>query len=136
LEPGDQVLVPARVGAGGTAGTDAVAVLGAVRIPGNYPVGNGLSLTSVLAQAGGPVDGAKIHKIRLQSLVPEGQQVTVVDLRATLERGEGLPPVVKPGDIVYLPPGGTFAGRAFGAALQLLAATASFIVIYDWVKDQ
>jgi protein involved in polysaccharide export with SLBB domain len=136
LLPGDQILVPGRIGMGGTAGTDAVTVLGSVRQPGNYPVGSGMLLSSLLAQAGGPMDGAKLHRISVQSFGPNGQQVTRVNMQASLENGEALPPIIKPGDVVYVPPPGTLAGRAFSATLQLMAGLASFIVIADWVRDQ
>lgn len=129
LQPGDAITVPgAAAGAGSAATGDAAAVLGEVVRPGLYPVGSGLDLWVVLAQAGGPSPRGNLSSVRVVTKEGNAATAVTVDLKETLSRGNRRPYIVKPGDVVYL----DTRGNGWNAFLQLLGVTrdvASLIAI-------
>lgn len=70
---GDRLFIAARRDLAGAAG--AVAVRGAVRSPGAYPLAAGLTLDQALALAGGLLPQADAGAIRVRRLLPEAQLV-------------------------------------------------------------
>jgi polysaccharide export outer membrane protein len=70
---GDRLLVSLRRDLGGT--TQAIRITGAVRSPGVYPLGSGLSLEQALALAGGLLPQGDPGRVRVQRLLAEPQLV-------------------------------------------------------------
>ncbi|MEJ7709672.1 MAG: SLBB domain-containing protein [Pyrinomonadaceae bacterium] len=109
LGPGDLVFVPER---------DQVLMTGAVARPGSVSVAARPSLSQVIANVGGTLEGARRNSILLRRLLPQGtsyQQFTV-DLIAIEQRRIG-DIILQPGDIIEIP---TNAAN-FGNRLSLVA---------------
>jgi polysaccharide export outer membrane protein len=99
LENGDVILVP------GMPGSYDVKVLGAVRLPGGYPVQLKTNLLDLLFMAGGPLEKANLRHVRVysatRSLAAE-YSLDADDLFKGKAKGKTLPDVL-PGDVVYVP---------------------------------
>lgn len=109
-------------------------IWGFVKNPGQYMVPNNTDLISLLSYAGGPVEGAKVSKIRI---VRSDQQiknkVLTINVRKYLETGDTrLIPLLKPGDTVVVK-GTTFHWIqrffSFLASFAVFAQIAYFIAI-------
>ncbi|MEM1344850.1 MAG: polysaccharide biosynthesis/export family protein [Pseudomonadota bacterium] len=87
-----------------------VFVLGQVRSPGVFPLGDGLSVVQILALAGGPAPFAATSRIQIRSRDDSGtESVTFFDYEE-LERGRRLPniPPLSDGDVIFIPERGLF----------------------------
>jgi protein involved in polysaccharide export with SLBB domain len=93
--PGDIVYVPE--------GVNLVYILGEVRSPSVFQLGEKQTLSQVLAQAGGPSEStAKIGDIIVMRPVTETESdVLLVDYRKVLKTGVDFP--ITPGDVIYVP---------------------------------
>jgi protein involved in polysaccharide export with SLBB domain len=142
LKPGDTIVVPVSA-AGGTgpvaAGADVAGVLGEVQHPGLYPMGAGLDLWMVLAQAGGPTTRGNLGDVRVvRPRDGGGASVFSVNLKDQLEHGSRETFVVRAGDVVVVRgPGGWSA--TWSGLTQLLATSRdvlNIIVIEDYLKNR
>ncbi|MBN1894417.1 SLBB domain-containing protein, partial [bacterium] len=129
LENGDVILVP------GMPGSYDVKVLGAVRLPGGYPVQLKTNLLDVLFLAGGPLENANLHHIRLYSAARSMAAEYSVDAD-DLFKGKNAKtiPDVLPGDVVYVPE----KGRSFFSIFRDVATvfmTVAMILYYTSVID-
>lgn len=93
--PGDIIYVPE--------GINLVYILGEVRTPSVFQLGEKQTLSQVLAQAGGPSEStAKIRDIIVMRPVTETQSdVMLVDFRKVLKTGVDF--LILPGDVIYVP---------------------------------
>jgi protein involved in polysaccharide export with SLBB domain len=98
LEDGDIVIVP------GMPGTNDVKIVGEVKSPGSYSVYQGANVLDVLLMAGGPTRDASLKKVRLISpRYKESRGIRVnLDILLKGEQADAVP-VVRPGDIVFVP---------------------------------
>jgi len=76
-----------------------VSVLGYINRPGRYPMDRQLTLVEAVAQAGG-VAPAGSEKVVLVSGDGRRQEI---DLRTTLADGAGVNPVLRGGEVIYVP---------------------------------
>ncbi len=142
LKPGDTIVIPVS-GVGGpgpvTGGADVAGVLGEVQHPGLYPMGTGLDLWMVLAQAGGLTTRGNLGDVRVvRPREGGGASVFSVDLKDQLEHGAREPFVVHPGDVVVVRgPGGW--STAWSGITQLLSTSRdilNIIVIEDYLRNR
>lgn len=140
LEAGDAVVVPSVGGPTGNAPGDACAVLGEVTRAGLYPAGGGINLWMLLAQAGGLGPRGDLGNVKVVSVTPEGQQVTSFNLRDVLRRGGRGMPLVRPGDVVYVPvTTASTAAKGWTAFTQALALTrdlVNIVIIADYLENR
>jgi len=127
LRPGDTVVLNTRDGAYAGSPGDGVAVLGEVLKPGLYPVGSGLDVFMLLAQAGGFTSRANLRLVRVVSPGANGAEVRTFDLKSAVEKGGFAPVVIKPGEVVFVTPGGSSA--AWTAFTQTLAISRDLLNI-------
>jgi len=128
LSAGDVVLVPSS-SIGGAVTIDAVGVLGEINRPGIYQVGDGQDLWMVLAQAGGPTNRTNLGDIKVLTRNHDVASAITVDLKETLNRGNRIPYVVKPGDIVYLHARGATFWSGFLTLLGVTRDVASLVAV-------
>lgn len=130
LENGDVILVP------GMPGSYDVKVLGAVRLPGGYPVQFKTSLLDVLFMAGGPIEKADLRRVRVSSATRSRTlqySLEPGDLFEGKRKGKEIPDVL-PGDVVYVP----LKGKSFFGIVRDLVTFASplvMILYYTGVID-
>ena len=80
-----------------------ITVLGAVARPDNYPLSGETGLLEVIGTAGGPTSDANLTRVQIFRKDNALGTVTV-DLEQHLERAEvDRLPVVRPGDVVFIP---------------------------------
>lgn len=80
-----------------------ITVLGSVARPDHYPLPGETGLLDAIAAAGGPTDEANLQKVRIFRK-DKTQGALTVDLEQALERAEAdRLPVVRPGDVVFVP---------------------------------
>jgi hypothetical protein len=97
-----------------------VNVWGAVQEPGSQYVPDGTDLISVLSAAGGPVEGAKLSKVRLVRNFNGEKQNTMIDLNRCLKKGEvATLPEIKPGDTIIIPKSRVSFGKAIGVVYHI-----------------
>lgn len=130
LESGDVILVP------GMPGSYDVKVLGAVRLPGGYPVQFKTSLLDVLFMAGGPVERADLKHVRVSSASRKKAieySLNPNDLFQGKSKGKDIPDVL-PGDVVYVPQKGKSIFSVF-RDLVMVASPIVMILYYTGVID-
>lgn len=97
-----------------------VNVWGAVQEPGSQYVPDGTDLISVLSAAGGPVEGAKLGKVRLVRNFNGEKRNTVINLSRCLKNGEiGTLPEIKPGDTIIIPKSKVSFGKVLGVVYHV-----------------
>jgi protein involved in polysaccharide export with SLBB domain len=82
-------------------GPRVVYVMGEVARPGAFETRPGTGFFDLLANAGGPTRFAETRQLRI--IRADGRRVEPFDLGAFLERGGGSPPVLAPGDAIFIP---------------------------------
>jgi protein involved in polysaccharide export with SLBB domain len=105
VKPGDVIYIPDRTKDyldQPVAST--VRVLGAVGKPGRYVFNDDMTLLDLLAEAGGPTGDAMSEKILVVNMSTHANQARIFDLLAFSTTGDPRKlPVVRAGDLVYLP---------------------------------
>jgi len=96
LLAGDQVYVPV------TAGASYVLVRGAVRNPGLIPFRDGMTLSSTIGFAGGPLDSARMEKLEIKRVVG-GDTETIKASGPEIQGGKQADPLVRAGDTINVP---------------------------------
>ena len=79
-----------------------VTVLGEVKTPGIYPLGQGLTALSACALAGGPTDFAALHSVRLVRTRGRVSHQYRIDL-ARIRQGKDEDPLLVAGDRIDVP---------------------------------
>lgn len=99
-------------------------IWGFVQKPGQYMVPNNTNLVSLLSYAGGPIEGAKISKIKIVRNDPNtSNPVFIVNVRKYLDTGDfRLIPTLKPGDTIVV------KGTTFNWIQKFFSFLASFAV--------
>jgi polysaccharide export outer membrane protein len=94
MQPGDIVIVPVA---------DLVFVAGEVLKPNAYPLREGMTLTQVLALAGGPSPIAKVDQIRIVRQEPGKPRAEVpIDLKA-IQANKATDPLLQANDVIEIP---------------------------------
>jgi len=100
LDAGDVVFIPAR----GPADEKKVFVLGEVKNPGAYPLLRNMRLSQAFGAAGGATPDGALASSRVIRGELKNPQVTAVDLRRLIERGDRSQDVLlEPNDIIFVP---------------------------------
>ena len=76
-----------------------VNILGHVKSPGTYLIYEGADILTILAQAGGPLPGAKLKNTIIYH---KNAELFVLDLENYLETGEYINVELKPNDTIYI----------------------------------
>ncbi|NIT60132.1 MAG: hypothetical protein GWN00_29135 [Aliifodinibius sp.] len=97
LEDDDIIMVP------GFSLAKTVKVLGSVERPGSYELPFPASLLDVIFLAGGPTDQAKLSAIKVTSNNGDKPYERHFNLDAILKKENKNIPIIKPGDVVYVP---------------------------------
>ena len=106
-----------------------VNVWGAVRKPGSQYVPDGTDLISVISAAGGPLEGAKLSKVRLVRNFDGEKHNMVINVRRCLKKGElELLPEIKPGDTIIVPKSRVSFGK-FINVIYHIAVIASVVTL-------
>ncbi len=121
VRPGDVVFFPERTkdltdeaSAGST-----VRVLGAVARPGRYPFADRMTILDLLAEAGGPTNEAMQDKIVVVNFMGGREEARLLDLPAFAKTGDiRRVPVVRAGDLVYVPNKSQSEWRSFTESLS------------------
>ncbi len=109
-----------------------VNVWGAVKEPGSQYVPDGTDLISVLSAAGGPVDGAKLSKVRLVRNFNGEKHHLVIDVNRCLKKGETESlPAIKPGDTVIVPKSKVSFGKFLGVIYNVAVITSVVKLMTD-----
>ena len=106
-----------------------VNVWGAVQKPGSQYVADGTDLISVLSAAGGPIEGAKLTKVRLVRNFNGEKRNEVINVSWCLKKGEvALLPEIKPGDTIIVPKSKVSFGK-FVSVIYHIAVIASVVTL-------
>jgi polysaccharide export outer membrane protein len=135
LQPGDIVAVPRLVGSATVSASLGAVVLGAVRTPGIYPVGDGLDLWMVLGLAGGPGDRANLSQVRILPKDIGTQSLISVNLKDVLDKGNRKDQIVKAGDIVYVVPRGVTPWEVFRELLNAATDVVTVVAVVETIQD-
>ena len=99
LKPGATIFVPKQSDQV-RQGSNTIFVMGEVQKPGGFDATNDAGFIGLLANAGGPTRYAETNVIRV--LHPDGT-VTTFNLPAFAEGKGGQPPILNPGDAIFVP---------------------------------
>lgn len=81
-----------------------ITVLGAVNHQDNFPAREELSLSEVLALAGGASLDSDLHRVKITRGERSSDNAITVDMAGTMDEGDlNSLPTIRPGDIVYIP---------------------------------
>ncbi|RBP16095.1 protein involved in polysaccharide export with SLBB domain [Roseiarcus fermentans] len=106
--------------------SEVVRVLGAVGKPGRYPYSDEMSILDLLAEAGGPTADALQDRIIVVNLSSTQSQAHVFDLLAFAKTGDiRRVPVVRAGDVVYIPNHGQDEWQQITGAIGNMVSAAS-----------
>jgi hypothetical protein len=109
-----------------------VNVWGAVQKPGSQYVPDGTDLISVLSAAGGPIEGAKLSKVRLVRSFNGDKQNVVINLNRCLKKGEiESLPEIKPGDTIIVPKSKASLGKFLGIIYNVAVITSVVVLMTD-----
>lgn len=137
IQANDVLYVPSRSEA-------TVFVLGEVTRPGSYPLHSmrGLPLLQAIAQAGGFTLGADEDEVAVVRRNGDRLEMYVVEAGVALDEGGGSAAafVLRPGDIVWVPPSGI---GSWNRAMELLNPTLDTLLLrplsgvrdFFWIKD-
>lgn len=108
-----------------------IKVIGAVRSPGIFEPAAGATVLDMLMRAGGPMDDANIKKVRLISPSRSKSMEYSIDLSKAFSSSSYYKlPIVKPGDVIYVPKKHNYWKSALAVArdVSTLALAAYYIV--------
>jgi protein involved in polysaccharide export with SLBB domain len=100
VAPGTTIFVPVQTEEV-RQGPRVVFVMGEVQRPGAFEMRPGAGFFDVLANAGGPSRFAETRQLRI--IRADGRRVEPFDLGGFIDRGGGIPPVINPGDAIFVP---------------------------------
>lgn len=136
LDSGDVIFVPERVAGEGRR----VFLLGEVKAPGPIPYYPNLTLSQLMAQAGGWTDGALFEETRIIRSDPKAPQIIQIDLNRLLLQGDQrIDQLLKPNDIVYIPRTRIANWNAFLAqlrpSLEFLTLSLQPVILYETIRN-
>lgn len=100
LDTGDVVFVPERI----PGEERRVFMLGEVRTPGPVPYFPNMTLSQLMAQAGGWTDGALFEEARIIRPDPQTPEIIGIDLgRLMLDGDRKIDQLLRPNDVVFIP---------------------------------
>ena len=109
-----------------------VNVWGAVQKPGSQYVSDGTDLISVLSAAGGPIEGAKLSKVRLVRNFDGDKQNVVINVSRCLKKGEiEILPEIKPGDTIIVPKSKASFVKFLGIIYNVAVITSVVMLMTD-----
>lgn len=98
LKPNDTIYIPNN-------NDNFVYVIGEITTPGIYQIENNLTLLKAITLAGSPKKSARLQFTKLIRQSENGPIIINVDLKNLVSKPEDIQEIIlKPGDIVYLPP--------------------------------
>jgi len=108
-------------------------IWGRVRNPGLYIMPDNTDLLTLISSAGGPLEDAKLSKVRIVRSIEGTEEIIWVDLKEYLDTGDNsLIPVLQPGDTVVIS-GTTF--YAFTKVTDWLSKIAVALSVYITVTN-
>ncbi len=103
-----------------------IRVLGAINKPGRYRWSDDMTLLDLLAEAGGPRGDALDSKILVVNFKADGEQARLFDLFSFAKTGDiSKLPIVRAGDLVYIPNTSQSETKIFTDLLQIGVSTVS-----------
>ncbi len=109
-----------------------VNVWGAVANPGSQYVPDQTDLIGLLSAAGGPLENAKLSKVRLVRSFNGEKENMVVDVSKCLRKNEVTKiPEIKPGDTVIVPKKGPSFGKFIGFLYNVAVITSVVKLMTD-----
>jgi len=142
LKPGDTIVIQSSSGAYAPAPGDGFAVLGEVARPGIYQAGAGNATTIwlALAQGGGITSSGDLGSVKVVTMNGAGQQVTTYNLKDVLKRGGRGMPMIRAGEVLYVPKtSASTAAKGWTAFTQTLALTrdlVNIVIIADYLDKR
>ncbi len=129
LEQGDVIVVP---GHPLSLGAYDLKVLGEVQKPGPYTAYEGVNLIDMLFIAGGPTAEADLKKARILSPQSQDARQKEVNLERLLTAKELQQiPLIRPGDIVFIPRKKSSLGRIFLSVTRDIVSLGSLFLIFE-----
>lgn len=133
---GDNVNVPgAAVSTAGTIAPTSVSssqqtihVFGQVVSPGVFSFEADMNLFDAIVLAGGPNANANMKKVKVFFRGYKQAEVAIVDMERYMNRSTPLPPVLHPGDAIYVPPKKQFSPFLSRTLGIVITSTASFLL--------
>jgi len=108
-------------------------IWGRVRNPGLYIMPDNTDLLTLISSAGGPLEDAKLSKVRIVRSLDGQEKVIWVDLKEYLKTGDtSLIPILQPGDTVIVS-GTTF--YAFTKVTDWLSKIAVALSVYITITN-
>jgi len=108
-------------------------IWGRVRNPGLYIIPDNTDLLTLISSAGGPLEDAKLSKVRIVRSIEGSEKVIWVDLKEYLKTGDTtLIPILQPGDTVIVS-GTTF--YAFTKVTDWLSKIAVALSVYITISN-
>ena len=127
VRPGDVIFVPDRNKEWVDERKEAtIRVLGAVAKPGRYRWSDDMTILDLLAEAGGPRADALDHKILVVNFKADGEQARLFNLLEFAKTADITKlPIIRAGDMVYVPNTGQSELKVFTDILQSGSSIAS-----------
>ena len=137
VKPGDVIFVPDQSkNFLDQPPSQVVRLLGAIGRPGRYEFSDEMSILDLLAEAGGPTGDAMQDRIIVINMSGAQTQTRIFDLLAFAKTGDiRRVPVVRAGDVVYIPNHSQDEIQELVAALGNLASAASFAAIAQSLRS-
>lgn len=108
-------------------------IWGRVRNPGLYIIPDNTDLLTLISSAGGPLEDAKLSKVRIVRSIDGNEEIIWVDLKEYLKTGDSsLIPTLQPGDTVIIS-GTTF--YAFTKVTDWLSKIAVALSVYITITN-
>lgn len=108
-------------------------IWGRVRNPGLYIMPDNTDLLTLISSAGGPLEDAKLSKVRIVRSIEGTEEIIWVDLKDYLDTGDNtLIPILQPGDTVIIS-GTTF--YAFTKVTDWLSKIAVALSVYITITN-
>jgi len=122
-----------------------VHIVGEVQRPGEYRVRDRTNVLELFSKAGGPTEFSKLNSVSIRRAPmfsvatdslkgfgsTQGVEIVMVNLKtAMLEPDAAVPPVLRPGDVVYVPRNAWSTWRNVAAVLRDLSVVAGTYILY------
>jgi hypothetical protein len=122
-----------------------VHIVGEVQRPGEYRVRDRTTVLELFSKAGGPTEFSKLNAVSIRRLsgfstavdtttgfgTTPNVEIMIVNLKsAMVEKSSALPPVLRPGDVVYVPRNSWATWRNIAAVLRDLSVVAGTYILY------
>lgn len=127
-----------------------VNIIGEVQKPGQYMVHDGTNIVELLAKAGGPSEFSSLSNVSISRIqrgvangsengngrLATGNEIIKVNLEDYVKRSNTTePPVLKPGDVVFVPRNSWSKWRNVATIVRDISVVASLYLLYLRVTD-